>query len=147
MEPSNDAHQNGLHQLRKQLAAQRASRKQAQRTLKARAAESLACTPTYGTCIESTDLNRPTPAPPTAEPNEEPVMDSGIGQLPTAERLDARREQLKAARKARKNGLAKLKRTTCDAVRVVGETTLLELGELKKRLSDSSEDHRPALGT
>jgi len=122
-EQAENSHDTGLDQLKAQLAAQQEARKQALRDLQAITRAATECTPTNGV------------SPPNAAQEDE-VSDSGVRALPTTERLDVRLEQLTEARAARKMGLRKLKRTTYEAIRVVGDTTIMELGELKKRLDD-----------
>ena len=123
-EQAENSHGAGLDQLKAQLAAQQESRRQALKDLQASTRAATECTPTNGL------------SPP--DPQEDEVSDSGVRALPATERLDTRREQLIAAREARKMGLRKLKRTTYEAIRVVGDTTLMDAGELKKRLGDES---------
>lgn len=119
----------GLAQLREQLMAQQAARRRALRALRTSTEAATACTPLNGTPLLGT-------SPLDAAQSE--TADSGIRQLPPTERLDARREQLILAKNARKEGLSKLKQTTCEAIRVVRDTTLMDVGELKRHLDGES---------
>lgn len=112
-----------LAQLRARVSAQRAERSRAAESLKACAEEVLGV-PAGAIAASGSD-----------DTGGDDTQDSGIRSLPTARAVQIRRQQVEQSRIERQAAMARLKRTTTEAVRVVGETTLMDADEVRRRVA------------